>query len=111
MADPSVPPELKEVMNQSLNELRTAVPYTVHDVTAFLAAQEKDHKLTFTQYASQKGVGAETKAPGGGDGIAKDGKISMDDGSGNIYHIPAGMASQFRADHPNAKPVVTPNAQ
>lgn len=114
MADPAVPPELKEVMNQSLNELRTAVPYTVHDVTAFLAAQDKDHKMTFTQYATKYGLGAQTKAPNkqGGDGAAPDGKVSMDDGTGKIYHIPAGLADQFRADHPNAKPLTAPtNAQ
>lgn len=108
MADPAVPPELKEVMNQSLNELRAAVPYTVHDVTAFLDAQSKNHKLTFTEYATKRGLGAETKAPGGGDGAAPDGKISVDDGTGKIYHIPAGMVDQFRQDHPNAKPLTAP---
>jgi hypothetical protein len=107
LSDPAVPQPLKDVVTQSLNELRTAVPFTVHDVTAFEAAQSKDHKLTFSQYAQQKGLGAETKAPGGGDGVANDGKISMDDGSGKIFHIPAEMAGQFRADHPNAKPITT----
>jgi hypothetical protein len=107
LADPSVPPELKTAVQQSLNELRQAVPYTVHDVTAFLAAQDKDHKLTFTDYAAKRGLGAETTAKGGGDGVANDGKISMDDGSGNIFHIPAELAGQFRADHPNAKPITT----
>jgi hypothetical protein len=107
MADPSIPPELKSVVQESLDSMRKSVPYSVHDVTAFLAAQDKDHKLTFTQYAAQRGLGAETKAPGGGDGMSPDGKISMDDGSGNIYHIPSGMAAQFRADHPNAKSVTT----
>jgi hypothetical protein len=112
MADPAVPQELKEVMNQSLNELRTAVPFTVHDVTSFLSAQEKDHKLTFTEYAAKKGLGAELVSPKGGDGAAPDGKISMDDGTGKIYHIPASLVDQFRQDHPNAKPLTAPtNAQ
>jgi hypothetical protein len=110
MADPAVPPELKTVVQDSLDQMRKAVPYSVNDVTNFLKAQEKDHRLTFTEYAQRNGLGADTKAPGGGDGLAPDGKISMDDGSGNIYHIPSVMAAQFRADHPNAKPVTTASA-
>lgn len=62
MANPKLPESVKDSVQESIDKLRGAVPFTVHDVTSFLAAQDKNPKLTLAGYAAQNGLGS-TGAP------------------------------------------------
>lgn len=63
MTSPKLSPQLREVMQQSLSDLAQAVPFTVHDITSYLAAQKKNPGMTMADYAKSVGLGDEGAAP------------------------------------------------
>jgi hypothetical protein len=60
---PDIPDEIKAQMQEALGQLAEKVPWTVHDVTAFRAASDKNPRLTFTQWAQKQGVSAPGASP------------------------------------------------
>lgn len=62
MSNPKIPQEVKDNVQESLDGLAKAIPFTVHDVTAFIKAQQKNPGLTMGEYAQKAGFGQETPA-------------------------------------------------
>lgn len=62
MADSKLDPGKRDEMQQMLERLHTAVPFTRNDVVAFDQAAKADPGLSFTQWAAKQGVpGAEAR--------------------------------------------------
>ena len=63
--DPGIPQELRDIAQTDLEKVQKAIPWTVHDVTAYVNANQKNPKLTFRDWASNHGLGqaAETPTP------------------------------------------------
>lgn len=78
LASPRTPEGLKEIYRKNLEDIRTAVPFTVADVNAM--ARAKDKKKTFAQMYPEIGLGGE-----GSPKPAEAGKKVML-GNREIYH-------------------------
>jgi hypothetical protein len=62
LADPSTSPEMKKLYQRGLEDIRSAIPFTVNDVNRF--ANERDKKVTFEQKFPTYGFGStETTQP------------------------------------------------
>lgn len=112
LANPKVDPQVKQVIQDSLTKLEASIPFTVHDITMFQRAQEKNPGLTFGQYAQLKGLGNDAKP----DGHAQDGLTTMVVGDKTYAVAPEHMDAfkkKFPDAHPGsiAPPNGTPNAQ
>lgn len=54
--NPRLPQEQKTLVERIINDVRTAVPFTQHDVTEFQKAGKKNSETTLTDYMNQKGL-------------------------------------------------------
>ena len=57
LADPSTSPEMKKLYQKGLEDIQTAIPFTVNDVNRF--ANERDKKVTFEQKFPTYGFGSD----------------------------------------------------
>ena len=54
--NPRLPQEQKTLVQRIINDVKTAVPFTQHDVTEFQKAGKKNSETTLTDYMKQKGL-------------------------------------------------------
>lgn len=112
LANPKLDPQVRQVIQDSIAKLDVAIPFTVHDLTMFQRAQEKNPGMTFGQYAQMKGLGNNAKP----DNLAQDGLTTMVVGDKTYAVAPEHMAQfkqKFPDSHPGsvAPPSGQPNAQ
>lgn len=58
MARKDIPQDLKDSVQDRLEEMRTAIPFTTQDVINYQRAGQKNPQLTFSQFAEQNKLGA-----------------------------------------------------
>jgi hypothetical protein len=63
LADPAIPPDMKAVIQKTLDRIHTAIPFTHADVTAYENASRKNKKLTLNDFMEQKGLKPGGKNP------------------------------------------------
>lgn len=86
--NPSVPQEEKEYMQTIIEDVKGAVPFTVHDVNEMLKAKEHNPKMTPMQFLSEKNKTGTTK-PEVHESLPPasqyDGKIAVDQATGDRF--------------------------
>jgi hypothetical protein len=98
--NPRLPQEQKTLVQRIINDVRTAVPYTQHDVTEFQKAGKKDKNTTLTDYMTAKGIAKPVPpTPGSASPTAVPSPAATGGaGGGNLDH---GAAMQWAQAHPN----------
>lgn len=60
LSNPKIPTEQKEAVQQIIDGVRTAIPFTHHDVTALEKAHAEHPNMTMADYLKQQGLGTKT---------------------------------------------------
>ena len=101
MNDPKLSPERKALIQQELDIVRTAIPFTQADVDKAMKASKKNPNVSFTEFSTAKPIGEgpiDAKAVKSG-AQAKSESVSV---GGQTYQRPANMSDQDWIDYKKA---------